>query len=139
MRLLAQTVFTVSISDKERLGAIESAEIRTEAQHCEPMRMTPNISDTAFHIRSIPDVFSIPQLIQPVLVYLSRRLIGELIVYVGIRRPSVHRLSHFQTTSPLKPGSRFFSYFTYIIYRSGERIVVFLLRSDKNSGCYGNL
>ena len=35
------------------------------------------------------------------LAHLSRRLIGELIVYEGIRRPSV--CQHFQTTSPLKP------------------------------------
>ena len=33
---------------------------------------------------------------------------------------------HFQTTSPLKPRSRFFSYFTYSIYRLEERIIVFL-------------
>ena len=40
------------------------------------------------------------------LAHLSRRLTGELIVYRGIRRPSVRRPSvrqHFQTTSPLKP------------------------------------
>ena len=47
------------------------------------------------------------------LAHLSRRLIGELLVYRGIRRPSVVRPSvrrpssvvrqHFQTTSPLKP------------------------------------
>ena len=40
------------------------------------------------------------------LAHLSLRLIGELIVYEGIRRPSVRRPSvvcqHFQTTSPLK-------------------------------------
>ena len=54
-----QYLFTVSICDKERLCAIQSPEIRTEAQHCEPLRMTPNISVTAFHIRSIPGVLSI--------------------------------------------------------------------------------
>ena len=59
MRLLVQTVLTVSISDKERLGANQSAEIKTEAQHCVPMRMNPNFSDAAFHIRSIPDGLSI--------------------------------------------------------------------------------
>ena len=32
---------------------------------------------------------------------------------------------HFQTTSPLKSRSRFFSYFTYSIYRLGEQIIVF--------------
>ena len=45
------------------------------------------------------------------LAHLSQRLIGELIVYKGIRRPTVVRPSirpssvcqHFQTTSPLKP------------------------------------
>ena len=40
------------------------------------------------------------------LAHLSRRLIGELIVYRGIRRLSVRPSSvrqHFQTTSPLKP------------------------------------
>ena len=56
------------------------------------------------------------------LAHLSRRLIGELLVYRGIRRPSVRRPSvvrrqHFQTTSSLKPLGRFFSYFTYSIYR----------------------
>ena len=59
MRLLGQTVFTVSISDKERFCANQSAEKRTEAQHCVPLRMNPNFSDAAFHIRSIPDVLSI--------------------------------------------------------------------------------
>ena len=46
------------------------------------------------------------------LAHMSRRLIGELIVYKGIRRPSVVRRpsvrQHFQTTSPLKPRSRSF-------------------------------
>ena len=58
MRLIAQTVLTASISDKERLGANQSAEIRTEAQHCAPLRMNPTFSDAAFHIRSIPDALS---------------------------------------------------------------------------------
>ena len=59
MRLLAQTVINVSISDKERSGANQSAEVRIEAQHCVPLRMNPNFSDAAFHIRHIPDVLSI--------------------------------------------------------------------------------
>ena len=59
MRLLAQTVLTVSICDQERLGTNQIAEIRTEAQHCVPLRMNPNFSDAAFHIRSILDVLSI--------------------------------------------------------------------------------
>ena len=55
------------------------------------------------------------------LAHLSRRLIGELLVYRGICRPSVRpsvvRRQHFQTTSSLKPLDRFFSYFIYSIYR----------------------
>ena len=38
---------------------------------------------------------------QSTVAHLSRRLIVELIVYEGIRRPSV--CQHFQTTFPLKP------------------------------------
>ena len=41
----------------------------------------------------------------------------------SVVRPSI--CQHFQTTSPLKPRSRFFSYFIYSIYRLGERIIVF--------------
>ena len=57
------------------------------------------------------------------LAHLSRRLIVELIVYTGIRRPSVRQ--HFQTTSPLKQGGGFFPYSTYSIYRKGEQKVMF--------------
>ena len=46
-------------------------------------------------------------LLRLLLAHLSRRLIGELIGYEGIRRPSILRPSsvcqHFQTTSSLKP------------------------------------
>ena len=59
MCLLAQIEVNVYISDKERLGANQSAEVRTEAQHCVPLRMNPNFSDAAFHIRPISDVLSI--------------------------------------------------------------------------------
>ena len=89
MHLLAQTVFTVSISDKERLGANQSAGIRTEAQHCVPLRMNPNFSDAAFHIRSIPDVLSI--FAADVNSFISPEPLGsqgELIVYPSSRRPS---------------------------------------------------
>ena len=53
------------------------------------------------------------------LPHLSRRLIGELIVYTGIRRPAsgVHCPSTFHTTSSLKPLGRFFPYSIYSIYR----------------------
>ena len=67
----------------------------------------------------------------PFLAHLSRRLTGELIVYTGIRRPSVVRPSvvrqHFQTTSPLKPSGGFFPYYSYSIYRKGERKVMFFI------------
>ena len=61
------------------------------------------------------------------LAHLSRRLIGELIdSQVSVVRPSVvirRRRQHFQTTSPLKPWNRFLPYFTYSIYRQGQRII----------------
>ena len=69
MRLLAQTVFTVSTSDKERLGANQSEEIRNEVQHYVPLRMNPNVSDAAF--RSIPDVLSISAADVNILAHLS--------------------------------------------------------------------
>ena len=40
----------------------------------------------------------------------------------------VCRRQHFQTTSPLKPWSRFLLNFTYSIYRPEERIIVFLFQ-----------
>ena len=43
----------------------------------------------------------------------------------SVRPSSVVRRQHFQTTSPLKLPGRIFSYFTYSIYRCGERIFVF--------------
>ena len=55
MHLLGQTVVKVSISDKELLGANQRAEVRTEAQHCVPLRMNPKFSYAAFHIRPKPD------------------------------------------------------------------------------------
>ena len=71
------------------------------------------------------------------LAHLSRRLIGELLVYRGIRRPSV--CQHFQTTSPLKreANSSHISYIASI--GRGNKKLCFLFQSDKNSGCYGNL
>ena len=59
----------------------------------------------------------------PFLAHLSRRLIGELIVYPcsGVRpssvRPSSVRRPQFQRSSSLKPLGRLFSYYTYTIYR----------------------
>ena len=65
-----------------------------------------------------------------VLAHLSRRLIGELIVYAGIRRPSVvRRLSTF--SNDISPEADSF-HITHIYH-------LFLFRSDKNSGCYSNL
>ena len=57
------------------------------------------------------------------LAHLSRRLMGELIVYQSLRRPSV-RLSvrqHFQTSSPLKPLGQLNSNFILILLRMRER------------------
>ena len=53
-----------------------------------------------------------------ILAHLSRRLIGELIVYPcsGVR-PSVRRRSQFQRSSSLKQLGLLFSYYAYTIYR----------------------
>ena len=71
------------------------------------------------------------------LAHLRRRLIGELIVYEGIRRPSV--CQHFQTTSPLKREADSFHISHIASIGRGKEKVCFLFQSDKNSGCYGNL
>ena len=58
------------------------------------------------------------------LAHLSRRLIGELIVYQWLRRPSVHPSvvpQHFQTSSPLKLLGQLNSYFIWRLHRMGER------------------
>ena len=65
------------------------------------------------------------------LAHLSRRLIGELIVYQWLRRPSsvcpssVRRPSvvrqHFQTSSPLKLLGQLISYFIWRLLGMGER------------------
>ena len=60
------------------------------------------------------------------LAHLSRRLIGELIVYQWLRRPSSVRPSsvvrqHFQTSSPLKLLGQLNSYFIWRLLRMGER------------------
>ena len=47
-------------------------------------------------------------------------------------RPSLRQ--HFQTTSFLKPCSRFLPNFTYSIYRPGEGIWSVLFQSDKKPG-----
>ena len=48
-----------------------------------------------------------------------------------VRRPSVVVRQHFQTTSPLKPWSRFLPNFTYSIYRPGKRILMFFVPIGK--------
>ena len=60
------------------------------------------------------------------LAHLSRRLIGELLVYRGICHPSVRR-QHFQTTSSLKPLGRFFSYFIYLVQKEAQFFYLHLL------------
>ena len=60
------------------------------------------------------------------LAHLSRRLIGELIVYQSLRRPSVvcrpsSVRPQFQTSSPLKPLGQLNSNFIWRLLRMGER------------------
>ena len=63
------------------------------------------------------------------LAHLSRRLIGELIVYQWLRRPSVRPSvrpssvvrQHFQTSSSLKLLGQLNSYFIWRLLRMGER------------------
>ena len=58
------------------------------------------------------------------LAHLSRRLMGELIVYQSLRRPSVRPSSvrqHFQTSSPLKPLGQLNSNFIWRLLRTRER------------------
>ena len=60
----------------------------------------------------------------PLLAHLSRRLMGELIVYQSLRRPSVVRPSvrqHFQTSSPLKPLGQLNWNFIWRLLRMRER------------------
>ena len=47
---------------------------------------------------------------------------------IGSHSSSVRRRrrQHLRTTSPLKPWSRFLPYFTYSIYKQGERIILFV-------------
>ena len=59
---------------------------------------------------------------------------SELLVQPGIRQRQ-----NFQTTSPLKPWSRFLPNFLYSIDRPGDRKSVFLSRSDKDAGGNDNL
>ena len=76
-----------------------------------------------------------------ILAHLSRRLIGELIVYEGIRRPSVVRPSvnifkrHLLVS---READSFHISHIASIGRGNEKLC-FLFQSDKNSGCYGNL
>ena len=58
------------------------------------------------------------------LAHLSRRLMGELIVYQSLRRPSVRRPSvsqHFHSSSPLKPLGQLNPNFIFILLRTRER------------------
>ena len=53
------------------------------------------------------------------LAHLSRRLMGELIVYQSLRRPSVR--PQFQTSSPLKPLGQLTSNYIWRLLRTRER------------------
>ena len=76
------------------------------------------------------------------LAHLSRRLIGELIVYEGIRRPSlVRRPSSVNIFKDISSEAvRIFFHISHIASIGwGNEKLCFLFQSDKNSGCYGNL
>ena len=62
------------------------------------------------------------------LAHLSRRLMGELIAYQSLRRPSVRPsvrrpsvCQHFRTSSPLKPLGKLNSSFIWRLYRTREQ------------------
>ena len=63
------------------------------------------------------------------LAHLSRRLKGELIVYKGIRRPSVRRPSVRPSTfsNDISSEAEKPILFIFHIYRSGERIIAFFV------------
>ena len=73
-------------------------------------------------------LLSILSLLLNLLAHLSRRLIGELIVYQSLRRPSVRPSvrrpsvrQHFQTSSPLKPLGQLNSNFIWRLLRTREQ------------------
>ena len=51
----------------------------------------------------------------------------------------LRRLSTFSHDISSEAKKPILFIFPESIYRFGERIIVFLFRSDKNSDCYGNL
>ena len=57
--------------------------------------------------------------------------LGELIVYTGVRRPST--FSNDISSEAVRPILSIAS------IGRGNKKLCFLFRSDKNSGCYGNL
>ena len=70
---------------------------------------------------SQPYLIDVPKTIEPqpfLLAHLSRRLMGELIVYQSLRRPSVR--PQFQTSSPLKPLGQLNSNFIWRLCKMGE-------------------
>ena len=75
------------------------------------------------------------------LAHLSRRLIGELIVYKGIRRPSVRRpsVNIFKRHLLRSREADSFDISHIASIGRGNEKLCFLFQSDKNSGCYGNL
>ena len=62
---------------------------------------------------------------------------GELLVYRGIRRPSVRRSSTFSNDFSSEATGPILLYIAPI--GRGNEQLCFLFQSDKNSGCYGNL
>ena len=64
--------------------------------------------------------------VESFLAHLSRRLMGELIVYQSLRRPSVRQ--HFQTSSPLKPLGQLNSNFIWRLLRTREQKFVQIIQ-----------
>ena len=63
--------------------------------------------------------YSVLFTVESLLAHLSRRLMGELIVYQSLWRPSVR--PQFQTSSPLKPLGQLTSNYIWRLLRTRER------------------
>ena len=84
----------------------------------------PSVCLSIHNIFGVPSLSVTQKVFIPFLAHLSRRLIGELIVYQWLRRPSVRPSvvrQHFQTSSPLKLLGQLNSYFIWRLLRMGER------------------
>ena len=106
-------------------GRIEKSVPRITVWHHQACRVMTNGDHEGRIFLSYPhrimDSFSCSPLF---LAHLSRRLMGELIVYQSLRRPSSVRPSvrpQFQTSSPLKPLGQSNSNFIWRLLRMRDR------------------